>query len=427
MNKGYSLLPFFCFLIIFLGAGLYFTYHNVDFAFYQISPTVAILPAIILSILISKRKISTEIDSFTSGICNRDIMTMCIIFILAGAFGSITKSIGCVDDTVQFAISLLPKNALLPGLFLISSFIATAIGTSMGVVAAVTPMAVGLSQITNLPLELSVATVVSGAMFGDNLSLISDTTIAAVQSQHADNKKKFVLNTKIALIASILMLVLLSVIYVPEGEIIKKDYNVIKIMPYILIVILSMCNLHVFTVLMIGIIFSGFVGLLNVDYSPVNLSQDIYKGFASMNEIMVLTILIGGLSHMIRDQGGIDYVIGKIESLIERKRYSKKYIEYLIGALSSVNDILIANNTVAIILSGEVTKKIAEKNHILSHRAACWLDIFSCVFQGILPYSAQILLASSLSGVQPLDIVTKVYYCLILGVVTIIYIPFSKN
>jgi Na+/H+ antiporter NhaC len=422
-----SLLPFGVFLLIFLGSGIYFEAIGTEFAFYQISPTVAIIPAIVLSVLLSKQRIEKEIEIFIAGVSHSNIIIMCLIFMLAGAFSSVTTAIGSVASTVNFAISLVPSQALLPSIFLISAFISTAIGTSMGVVAALVPVAVGIANTSSLALPLAVGAVISGAMFGDNISIISDTTIASVQSMGADLKKKLKLNIPIALISAIIVVIILFLLGTKSDIVIAEEYLFIKISPYILIFILSFFRIHVFKTLIIGIMFAGLIGIVSPGYTIVNLSQDIYKGFLSMNEILILSMFIGGLSNMIASQGGLEKITFLFKKLFFNKRKSAKRAELTISSLISVIDVLIANNTIAIILSSKIAKELAEENNVSPERAANCLHIFSCVFQGILPYGAQILLASSLSNVKPLDLMTTVHYCYVLVVVALLFILLRRS
>ncbi len=423
-NSWLSLLPFGVFLLIFLGSGIYFEAIGTDFAFYQVSPTVAILPAIILSVMLSRNKIEKEIEIFIAGVSHHNIIIMCLIFMLAGAFSSVTMAIGSVASTVNFAISLVPSQALLPSIFLISAFISTAIGTSMGVVAALVPVAVGIANTSNIYLPLAVGAVISGAMFGDNISIISDTTIASVQSMGADLKKKLKLNLPISFISVLIVLAILFSLGTKSNVVIAEEYSFIKISPYILIFILSFFRIHVFKTLIIGIIFAGMIGIASSDYNIINLSKDIYKGFLSMNEILILSMFIGGLSNVISGQGGLEKITLVFKKIFFKKRKSAKRAELTISSLIAVINSLIANNTIAIILSSNIAKELAEENNVSPERAANCLHIFSCVLQGILPYGAQILLASSLSGVKPIDIMTRVHYCYVLGIVALLFILF---
>jgi Na+/H+ antiporter NhaC len=411
--------PIFLFLILFVGSGTYFTYQNIDMAFYQISPTVAIIPAIVLAFCLLNGPAQERLNSFLDGLRHRDIVTMCLIFLLAGAFNTVTKSIGCVEATVNLVLSLIPSEFVLIGVFLTAAFISTAIGTSMGTIATMGPIAVGIANHGAIPIDLGIATVIGGAMFGDSLSPVGDTTIAAVLSQQADFRKKLILNAIVACIAAILMIALLWRIHTPSSNPIISDYNFVLIIPYLLLVILAFAGFNVFQVLISGLITTGLIGYWQISYSIVDFAKDINKGFESMHEIFLLSLFVGGLANMLKDLGAMTFIINFIS---KAHHLTKRSAQLVIGALVSVFDVLIANNTVAIIFSGEMAKTIANKYRIPSHYTAAWLDIFSCVFQGILPYGAQILLASTLAGVSPLLIAGQVYYCYILGVVAVLYI-----
>lgn len=419
--------PIFLFLGLFVGSGLLFTWQGIEQAFYQIAPTVAILPAILLAFSLLKGPMQERLHSFLDGLRHRDIVTMCLIFLLAGAFNVVTKSIGCIDATVNLVLSLIPSHFVLIGLFLTAAFISTAIGTSMGTIATMGPIAVGIANHGVLPVDLGIATVVGGSMFGDSLSPVGDTTIAAVLSQQADFRKKLLLNSIVACIAAIIMLCILWFIHTPIAGAAIGDYQLILIVPYIVLVLLAFAGFNVFQVLISGLVVAGLIGFFCNGYSVVNFSKDIAKGFESMQEIFLLSLFVGGLAGMLKSLGTMHYVtdfIGKAHHL------SKRSAQLVIGALVSVFDVLIANNCVAIIFSGEIAKTIAHRYKIPNHYTAAWLDIFSCVFQGIIPYGAQILLASTLSGVSPLTIAGQVYYCYILGAVVIIYIvlvPIKKD
>ena len=429
MRKTLSLLPILIFILLYLGSGIYFSLQNVDFAFYQISPSVAIIPAIIIGILIGTGDFSSKIISIVKGIGDQHVVTMCIVFILAGAFSKVTASIGSIDSVVNFSLNYLPSYALLPGLFIISAFISLSIGSSMGVVGVITPIAASFANQGILPLELAVGIVISGAMFGDNLSIVSDTTIAAVQSQEANLRKKFQLNSIIAFISGGLLV--LGLFLFPADSIYQvdiKSYSLIKILPYILILLLALVRINVFAILLLGIFTAGIIGFIDGSYSHItSYSKDIDQGFKSMNDIFLLSLLIGGISGLMKDQGGIDLIIEKLFRVLKSFKNKKKGGELIISGVVSVIDICIANNTIAIILSGNIAKKIAKETGVPAYRSACFLDIFSCVFQGILPYSAQILLAGSISGASLFKIAMNVHYCYILGVITLIYILFLSK
>ncbi|WP_316353792.1 Na+/H+ antiporter NhaC family protein [Candidatus Trichorickettsia mobilis] len=417
-----NFLPILFFVLLYVGSGIYYTIIGVDYAFYQVSPIVAIIPAIALAWSLYRGTTEEKINCFLDGVRHRDIITMCIIFLLSGAFGAVTKAIGSVDATVNLALSLVPAQFLLIGVFITAAFISTAIGTSMGTIATIAPIAANLIEHGAFPAEIGMATVVGGAMFGDSLSIVSDTTIAAVMSQKADPKAKFKLNAIVSLFASIITVVILLLLsndhhsstIISEGE-----YNVILIMPYILLIALPLFGTNVFVCLVVSLLFTWIIGYINQDYSIINFSNDIVKGFAHMQEIMLLSLMVGGLSGF-ASKSSKDIALYLSEVI--RKRGNKRAAQFVIAKIVSVFDLLFANNTVAIIFSGEIAKDIAEKYKIPPHYSATWLDIFSIVFQGIIPYGAQILLVSSLANLSPVSIIPHVYYCYILGIVSIAYI-----
>ncbi len=431
MQRPLSLLPIIIFIIVYLGSGIYFSLQNIDLAFYQISPAVATVPALVIGVLIGEGSFVDKVASVMKGIGDRHVVTMCMVFILAGAFSKVTHSIGSIDSVVNFCLSYLPSYALLPGLFIISAFISLSIGSSMGVVGVITPIAVSFAKQTNLPMELNVGIVISGAMFGDNLSVVSDTTIAAIQTQGASLKKKFQLNAVLAFVtAFILLFGLFSLNYsAPLYEsILARDYSLLKIVPYVLLIFLALIKLDVFTILLVGIVVAGVIGFIDGSYNNIiSYSKDIETGFRNMNDIFLISLLIGGMSGFMKDQGGIALIVEKTCKLISKFKNQQKGGELVISFVVSIIDICVANNTIAIILSGSIAKRIAHNTGVLAHRSACFLDIFSCVFQGILPYSAQVLLAGSISGVSLLSIVANVHYCYILGAITLIYILLKRR
>jgi Na+/H+ antiporter NhaC len=413
-------LPLVLFLILYVGTGIYFSLMGSDKAFYQLSPTVCILPSLFLGGFLGKRSFQSNFKSLIDGMRHPDIITMCLIFLLAGAFSKVTDSIGSVEATVQLALHVIPQEFLLIGVFLIASFISTSIGTSMGVVALITPIAIGLAQQGAFPLALGVATVVGGAMFGDNLSMISDTTIASVLSQEADYRKKFKLNSIIALISGCLTVAFLAFSHTCCLPIVPKTVTIhmLKVLPYVVLLVAGLSGLNVFIVLMIGLISAGLVGIYQDTYTLIDYAQDIYRGFTQMNEIMVLSLFIGGLSGLLRDHGATEIIFAKIAHVI-RKGHAQRRAELMLAGLASLFDLIVANNTIAIILSGDMGRAIARQFHIEPHRSAYLLDTFSCVCQGIIPYGAQVLLASSLANLSPLALSGQVYYCYIIAVVAL--------
>ncbi len=416
-------LPLFLFISLYVGSGVYFTVIGVDNAFYQLSPLTAIIPAIALGWFLHKGKAEERMHALLDGVRHRDIITMCIIFLLAGSFGEVTKSIGSVDATVNLTLSIVPSKFLLVGIFFTAAFISTAIGTSMGTIATIAPIAVGLSEQGAFPAALGMATVISGAMFGDNLSIVSDTTIASVMSQEASMREKLRFNAKIALISSIFTIALIVSSSNNAIEIESQNYSLVLICPYILLIILAASGMNVFVSIVISTVAAYGAGLIENGYSLLQFNQDIIRGFASMQEIMLLSLMVGGLAGL---AGKSSKVLAKHLSDWVSKRESAKIAQLVIAKIVSVFDILLANNTIAIIFSGDIARNIAKQYNIPQHYSATWLATFSCAFQGILPYGAQVLLASTIAEVSPLSIVPYVYYCYILAIVSILHIVFAK-
>ncbi|SBS34892.1 Na(+)/H(+) antiporter NhaC [Marinomonas aquimarina] len=431
MNKptAVALLPLVLFLTLFVGSGLWYQSQDVDFAFYQIQAPVAILPALVLAIVLARGSLNERIETFIKGVGDHTIITMVLIYLLAGAFASVAKAIGGVDATVNFGLSIIPASFILPGIFIITAFVATSMGTSMGTIAAIAPIAIGVADATDLPLLTTVGAVVGGAMFGDNLSIISDTTIAATRTQGCAMRDKFRMNFKIALPAALLVLVWLFFqgSQAQVGDL--KDYNIWLVLPYVAVLVLAILGVNVLLVLFSGIVFAGGLGLVNMtDYSVASLSQDIYAGYTGMQEIMILSLLIGGLGSLMKTQGGLAWIVQAIESISRRlgaQQGSRKAGELSISASVALTNLCTANNTVAILINGSVAKDIATRYDVDPRRSASLLDIFSCVIQGLIPYGAQVLLASSLAGISPLALITHVQYSWILALVAFSSIALS--
>ena len=418
-SSAAALLPLLAFLCIFIGAGVYLTMTGTDMAFYQLSATVAILPAIALALMQGKERLNKKISIFLSGVGEINIMTMCMIFLLAGGFASVAKSIGAVSATVNFGLSFAPSQCILPGLFVIAAFVSTAMGTSMGTVAAITPIALGVAGQTSIPLPLIMGVVLGGAMFGDNLSMISDTTIASTRTQGCDMGDKFRMNLLIALPAALAVILLLWISGTSGTDVTVQDYNVILVIPYLSVIVLALLGINVFVVLAVGIVLSGFIGLAcTPGYTWLKWGQDIYAGFTGMHEIFVLSMLIGGLGELIKYRGGIAWILERIEALSARLAQGKstRAGECCIAMLVALADICTANNTVAIILTGGMAKEIAGKHGIDPRRSASVLDTVSCIMQGLLPYAAQLLLAGSMAKLSPMSIAANNWYCMLLAV-----------
>lgn len=422
-----ALAPLVVFLGLFIGAGVYLTLAGTEMAFYQVSATVAILPAIVWAVAAGRGKLGDRIGKFVAGAGDVNIVTMCVIYLLAGAFAKVAASVGGVDSTVNLGLSLVPAPLVLPGLFVIGAFIATAMGTSMGTIAAVGPIAVAMASKTGLDLPLVMGAVVGGAMFGDNLSMISDTTIAATRTQGCEMQDKFKLNFRIALPAAVATVLILGVLGA-QGEVHGADgYSLVKVAPYVVVLGLALAGVNVFAVLVAGIALAGAVGLATVpDYGLITLSKDIYAGFTGMHEILVLSLMIGGLGALIAANGGIASILRFVDGLARRFSSSgkggKRAGEFSLAALVSLVDVCTANNTVAILITGGVAKEIAARNGVDPRRSASLLDIFSCVIQGVIPYGAQVLLAGSIAQISPVSIIGSMYYCFILAAVALVAI-----
>ena len=424
--RAFALLPLIVFLAIFLGSGIYHSAIGTAFAFYQIKAPVAALPAIIIAVLLYKGKLNAGIDTFLKGASHPNLILMFMVFMLAGAFASTSSAIGSVEATVQLGLSIIPPEFVLPMLFLISAFIATAMGTSMGTIAACAPIAFGFSEATNIEVVYTIGAVVGGAMFGDNLSMISDTTIAATSSQKVQLRDKFKVNVWIAVPAAIVTILIYSLISNSSKAIDYTDYNLWLILPYVAVFILAFSRLHVLAVLLIGVILSGIIGLIeNSTFNFLQLNNAIYDGFTSMFEVALLSLFLGGLSAIMQKEGGLEWLIQRIYSLTRLfKVGTQRAGEFGISFLVIFSNLFVANNTVAIILSGDMAREVAKEYGVDPKRAAAFLDIFSCVIQGLIPYGAQLLLACSIAKISPVELIGSIYYCWVLAIFAVLAIIF---
>ena len=429
MNKAnppglIALFPLGLFLIIFLGSGLYFQHQGTAFAFYQVSAPVAALPAIFLSILISRQPLGTTIETFLGGAGNTNIMAMCMIYLLAGGFSAVAKATGGVDAVVSLAMGIIPSAFLLPGLFMVSALISTAMGTSMGTIAAVAPIALGIAGEANIPLAITAGAVAGGAMFGDNLSIISDTTIAATRTQGCEMRDKFKVNFAIACPAALLTLIFL--VFQANGNQVPKsaDASLLLAIPYAAILVMAISGLNVFAVLSSGIIMAGVAGFFATpDFTLLTYTKEIYTGFTGMQEIFILSIFIGGLGELMKNQGGLgalEKLISNVIAKLSAGRTAKTAAQGGIGLLVFLTNLCTANNTVSIIVTGNVVKGLAQRHGVSPRRAAGILDIFSCICQGIIPWGAQLLLAGSIFKISPVAIAGQMHYCLALFICTLI-------
>lgn len=417
-----ALLPLAVFLSLFLGTGLWFTLQGQADAFYQLRAPIAILPAIALALWLGRR--DKPLDTFLAGMGNSDVMLMCVIFLLAGAFAAVSKAIGGVDAVVYLTLSLIPAWLALPGLFLVAGFVALAMGTSMGTIAAVAPIALGVAEAAGIPPVLALGAVLSGATFGDNLSVISDTAIAASRLQGSTMRDKFRANFWLALPAALATLVLLAVLGGSSSAPQVTEVSPWLALPYLVVLVLALIGVDVLIVLSVGLLLAGGFGLvLKGGYSLASFSNDIYAGFEGMFEITLLSLLIGGLAALVRAQGGLAWVAAGIARLAGGS--GRRSGELSIAAVATVTDVFTANNTVALLISGNTAREIAQRHGVSPARSASLLDIFACVTQSVLPYGAQILLAASIAKASPLALVGTVHYGWLLALVALGSIAFG--
>lgn len=390
--------------------------------FYKVPITVAFLISSVYAVLITKGMTMEErINCYSSGAANGNILLMIWIFILAGAFAQSAKAMGAIDATVNLTLHILPDHLLLAGIFLASCFISLSVGTSVGTIVALTPIAVGIAEKTGVNLPFMVAIVAGGAFFGDNLSFISDTTIAATRTMGCRMRDKFKVNSRITVPAALLILIL----YVVEGYQVHvpaqlQEVEWLKVLPYLLVLVTAICGLNVTVVLVLGLISTALIGLGTGNFSIFDWFGAMGNGIVGMGELIIITLMAGGMLELIRRNGGIQYIIDLMTSHVKGKRGA----EFSIAGLVSIANLCTANNTVAIITVGSIAHDIAERYHLDKRKCACILDMFSCLIQGIIPYGAQMLMAAELAKVSPLNIVQYLYYPMAMGVFAILSILF---
>ena len=386
--------------------------------FYKLPLTVAFLIASAYAICITpKIKLKERVNIFSRGAGNENIMLMVWIFVLAGAFASIADQMGTIDATVNLTLRFLPATMLLPGLFLAACFISLSIGTSVGTVVALTPVAVGIAEQTGSSLPMIVAIVVGGAFFGDNLSFISDTTIVATQTQGCKMNDKFKANIWLAAPAALIVLI----IYIIIGQGVETPSAIptiewYKVVPYMAVLILALAGLNVLVVLLIGIILAGVIGILCGSFDMLGWMDAMGKGIMGMSELIIVTLLAGGMLAIIRHNGGIDYLIQALTMRIKGQRGAKLTMALLV----ILADLCTANNTIALVTVGPMAREIADRYGIDKRMSASILDTFSCFAQGLIPYGAQLLIAAGLASITPFEIIGYLYYPMVLGGVALI-------
>lgn len=399
-------------LVVFLGVYLLGSILANDF--YKIPIVVAAMIASIVAVAMTrKQSLAERIGHYSKGATNVNIMLMIWIFVLAGAFAASTKQMGAVDATVALTLRIVPEEFLPAGIFIAACFTSISIGTSVGTIVALTPIASTLAEQTGGNVAWIVAIVVGGALFGDNLSFISDTTIAATRTQGCSMRDKFRTNVLIVTPAALitLLIYIFSQSQIFQYEAATADVAWYTILPYLLVLVTAIMGMNVLVVLVLGIVSSGVIGLLSGKMSLLDWFSTMGEGIGSMGELIIITMMAGGMLEMIRLNGGIDYIISRLSSRIRSRRGA----ELSIAGLVIFADVCTANNTVAIISIGEIARQIAQKFGISARRAASLLDTFSCFIQGILPYGAQLLMAAGLASISPVEIISYLYYPMIMG------------
>lgn len=390
--------------------------------FYKVPITVAFMVASIYAVTVmGGTPLRKRIDVYSKGAGTEQMMLMLWIFVLAGAFANTAKEMGAIDATVNLTLNLLPGNMLLAGIFLAACFISISIGTSVGTIVALTPIAAGIATQTDISVPMMTAVVVGGSFFGDNLSFISDTTIVATSTQHCKLSDKFRVNSFLVMPAALLILV----IYLILGHGIESPQQIpevsfVKVIPYILVLVTAIFGMNVMAVLTLGILLSGIIGLINGAFDVYGWFDSMGKGILNMGELIIITMMAGGLLAIIKYNGGIDFIIQRMT----RHVHTKRGAELSIAGLVSFVNLCTANNTVAILTVGGIAKQIGDKFGVDNRKCASILDTFSCMMQGLIPYGAQMLMAAGLAALNPVSIIPYLYYPVALGVVALLAIIF---
>ncbi len=418
--RAIALLPILVFLVIFIGSGI------ITGDFYAMPAIVAFLIALCVAFLQNRElKFEEKIKVIAHGVGDENIITMCLIFLCAGGFSGAVSAAGGVESTVNLGLSILPPSVAVVGLFVIGCFISVSMGTSMGTIAALAPIAVGISEKTGFSMAICIGAVMCGAMFGDNLSMISDTTIAAVKTQGCEMKDKFKENFFIVLPAAIITIILFFVITKDGGEVTtaELEYSIVKVVPYILVLVGALIGINVFVVLIGGIVVSLIVGVATGSIAPADIFTSVGGGVTGMYDITVISIVVACIVSLIKEYGGIQFILSLFKKIIK----GPKGAEVGIAGLALAVDCCTANNTVAIVMSGPIAKEISTEYGVNPKRSASLLDIFASVGQGLIPYGAQMLSAASLTGITPIDIIPHMYYPILMAVSALCFIAFRKR
>ena len=415
MKKGLlALSPLAVFIVLYLVTSI------IACDFYKVPITVAFMASSMYAVLISdSMPLQERIDVYSRGAARGQMMLMIWIFILAGAFANTAKVMGAIDATVNLSLTLLPSNMLLAGLFLAACFISVSVGTSVGTIVALTPIAAGVAEQTGTSIPLMTAVVVGGSFFGDNLSFISDTTIAATSTQGCKLSDKFRVNSFIVVPAAILILGM----YLFMGRGIPSPHDIgdvsfVKVIPYLVVLLTAVMGMNVMAVLSLGIILTGVIGMIDGSFDVYGWFGAMGSGIVGMGELIIITMMAGGLLEIIKHNGGIDFIIQRLTRHVSTKRGA----EMTVAGLVSFVDLCTANNTVAIITVGGIAKQIADRFGVDSRKCASILDTFSCMVQGLIPYGAQMLMAAGLAQLNPISILPYLYYPFAIGIAALLSI-----
>lgn len=410
------------FLVLYIGSGLYFTFTGAESAFSKFPRHVALLIGIVIALLMNRNmKLDKKIDIFCENAGNSGVIIIGLIYLLAGGFQGAAKAMGGVESVVNMGLTFIHSSLLVPGVFVISSFILTAIGTSMGTIAAMAPIAIGVAEAADLNLPLTCAAVIGGAYFGDNLSMISDTTISAAKGVGSEMKDKFRMNFTIALPAAIVAIIMywsLGGVGAIMGE---HNYEIIRVIPYIVVLAAALIGFNVCGVLFIGIVMSGLIGIFEGTMTPLKWAQAVGNGMSDVFSITIVAMLISGLIGLIKYYGGVDWLVNSIISRINKR----KDAEYGIGLLAGLLSAALVNNTIAIIISAPIAKEIGKTYYIAPKRLASLIDIFACSFLALTPYDGGMLIVTGLVDVSPLAVLKYFFYIFALIITTCITIQFG--
>ncbi|MGB1313805.1 MAG: Na+/H+ antiporter NhaC family protein [Bizionia paragorgiae] len=417
-----GLIPFIVFISIFLGVGI------AQNDFYALPAPIAVIAGILIAFLLFGQSIPSKIETFLKGCGDHKILTMCLIYLLAGAFAAVTKATGSVDSIVNLGLDMIQSQFIYLGVFIIAAFLSVSTGTSVGAIVALGPIVIGFGDTGVFSLSILCGALLGGAMFGDNLSVISDTTIAATQSLGVNMSDKFKENIKIALPAALTTMGVLVFFGLQIASTTTQDisysYSIIKIMPYILVIILSVIGVNVFITLLLGVVSAGILGVIYSDFTTLEFTRIAYSGFTNMTEIFLLSLLTGGLAALVAKNGGIAFILEKTRKVISGKTSAQFGIATLVSAVN----IAIANNTVSIIITGPIAKTINTEYDLDAKKTASLLDIFACITQGVLPYGAQVLLLLSLAdgAIGYFNLLLNTWYIALLFLSTVLFVIFRK-